>query len=47
MIKKKHMRKGIVGDWKHHFSDEQLQKFNHLYKSRVDGTGLEFEFETR
>ena len=42
-----HVRKGIVGDWKNHFSDEQLEKFNQLYKSRMDGSGLEFEFEAR
>ena len=42
-----HLRKGIVGDWKNHFSDEQLEEFNQLYKSRMDGTGLEFEFDDR
>ena len=42
-----HLRKGIVGDWKNHFSDEQLEEFNQLYKSRMDGSGLEFEFEAR
>ena len=40
-----HLRKGIVGDWKNHFSEEQLEAFQKLYQSRLDGTGLEFEFE--
>ena len=42
-----HLRKGIVGDWKNHFSDAQLEEFNQLYKSRMGDTGLEFEFEGR
>ena len=40
-----HLRKGVVGDWKTHFSDKQLETFNKLYQSRLDGSGLEFEFE--
>ncbi len=39
---KPHLRKGVVGDWKNHFSDEQLAEFNKLYESRLKGTGLEF-----
>ncbi len=39
-----HLRKGVVGDWKNHFSDEQLAEFDKLYESRLKGTGLEFEF---
>ena len=42
-----HLRKGIVGDWKNHFSDQQLEEFHQLYKSRMGDTGLEFEFEAR
>ncbi|OCR00393.1 hypothetical protein BCD67_12830 [Oscillatoriales cyanobacterium USR001] len=38
------MRKGIVGDWQNHFSHEQLAEFNQLYASRMNGTGLDFEF---
>lgn len=38
------MRKGIVGDWQNHFSEEQLAEFNQLYASRMNGTGLDFEF---
>lgn len=40
-----HLRKGMVGDWKNHFSDEQLEQFQKLYESRMNGTGLDFEFE--
>lgn len=40
-----HLRKGIVGDWKNHFSDEQLEQFQQLYESRMNGIGLDFEFE--
>lgn len=39
-----YLRKGIVGDWKNHFSPAQLEKFNELYKSRMQGSGLRFEF---
>lgn len=38
------MRKGVVGDWKNYFSDEQLAEFNKLYASRLEGTGIDFEF---
>ena len=38
------LRKGIVGDWKNHFSDEQLEKFNSWCNSHLEGTGLEFDF---
>ncbi len=40
-----HLRKGIVGDWKNHFSDEQLAEFDRLCQSRLKGTGLDFEFQ--
>ena len=39
-----YFRKGSVGDWKNYFSDEQLEKFQKLYESRMNGTDLEFEF---
>ena len=44
--KNSHLPKGIVGDWRNYFSDAQVEEFNQLCKSRMDGTGLEFEFET-
>ena len=38
-----HLRKGIIGDWKNHFSKEQLEEFDKLYQSHVEGTGLQFD----
>jgi len=35
-------RKGVVGDWRNHFFDEQLEKFNRWCNSHLEGTGLEF-----
>lgn len=31
----KHLRKGIVGDWKRHFSSTENVKFNNLIRSRL------------
>ncbi|XP_035658755.1 sulfotransferase family cytosolic 1B member 1-like [Branchiostoma floridae] len=39
------VRKGIVGDWKNHFSAEESARFDQKYRERMAGTGLEFEFE--
>ena len=41
-----HLRKGIVGDWKNYFSDEQLREFNTLNQSRMQGSGLQFESQS-
>ncbi len=41
----KHMRKGIVGDWKNHFSSEENVIIDTLYKSRMVQSGLQFEFD--
>ncbi|CAH1244933.1 SULT1C2 [Branchiostoma lanceolatum] len=43
--KKNIVRKGIVGDWKNHFSGEESAKFDQKYRERMAGSGLEFEFE--
>ena len=37
------LRKGTTGDWKTHFSEEQLARFNAEYAKRMAGTGLEYE----
>ena len=42
--KKSFYRKGIVGDWRNYFSDEQLEKFNRWCNSHLEDTGLEFDF---
>ena len=39
------LRKGIVGDWKNHFTAEQSAKFDAVYQEKMKGTGLSFEFE--
>ena len=38
------MRKGIVGDWKSHFTPEQNIKFDKVYAEKLKGSGLEFDF---
>ena len=39
------VRKGIVGDWKNHFTAEQSAKFDAVYQQKVNGTGLSFDFD--
>ncbi|XP_019861933.1 PREDICTED: sulfotransferase 1C4-like [Amphimedon queenslandica] len=39
------IRKGVIGDWKNHFSDEQSARFDAEYTKRLSGSGLVFEFE--
>ena len=36
---------GVVGDWKNYFTEEQNKAFDALYKERLAGTGLDFDFE--
>ncbi|XP_019628514.1 PREDICTED: sulfotransferase family cytosolic 1B member 1-like [Branchiostoma belcheri] len=38
-------RKGVVGDWKNHFSEPQSEAFDARYRERLEGTGLQFDFE--
>ena len=38
------LRKGIVGDWKNHFTAEQSAKFDAVYQEKMKGTGLSFDF---
>ena len=39
------MRKGQIGDWKSHFSDENNKYMDELIRQNVDGTGLVFKYE--
>ncbi|XP_072163327.1 sulfotransferase 1C2-like [Diadema setosum] len=42
---KSFMRKGVIGDWKNYFSDEQNERFDKIYAEKLAGSGLEFTFE--
>lgn len=39
------MRKGVVGDWKNYFTAKQSTEFDKVYRVRMEGSGLDFEFE--
>ena len=39
------MRKGEVGDWKNHLSPEQSAEIDAICARRLEGTGLEFQYE--
>ncbi|XP_078581946.1 sulfotransferase 1B1-like [Branchiostoma floridae x Branchiostoma japonicum] len=38
-------RKGVVGDWKNSFSESQSKAYDAKYRERLEGTGLQFDFE--
>ncbi|XP_022098338.1 sulfotransferase 1C2A-like [Acanthaster planci] len=40
-----YLRKGQVGDWKNTFTVAQSALFDKIYALRMEGTGLEFDFE--
>ena len=39
------LRKGVVGDWKNHFTPEMNERFEKEVLAKLKGSGLEFEFE--
>ena len=39
------IRKGVIGDWKNHFTAEQSNRIEAACAEKFKGTGLEFEFE--
>ena len=36
-------RKGIVGDWRNHFTPEQNAEFDAIYAEMMKGSGLDFD----
>jgi hypothetical protein len=41
----KHLRKGVVGDWKNRFSKVQSDRYDALYRQTMMGSSLAFDFE--
>ena len=39
------IRKGEIGGWREHFSEEQSKRFDEIYKENMSGVDLEFRFE--
>lgn len=45
MTQSKFMRKGIIGDWKNYFTEEQNAVFNKLYSEKMANSGLDLVFD--
>lgn len=45
MSKSKFMRKGIIGDWRNHFSEEESAAFDALYADRLKAIGLHLVYD--
>ncbi len=39
-----HIRKGGVGGWREYFTEQQSEAFDLLYKNKMKGFGLNFDF---
>ena len=39
------LRKGVVGDWKNYFTPELNERFEKEVLAKLQGSGLEFDFE--
>ena len=39
------LRKGVVGDWKNHFTPELNERFEKEVVAKLEGSGLVFDFE--
>ena len=39
------LRKGVVGDWKNYFTPEQNEAFEKELLAKLEGSGLEFDYE--
>ena len=40
------LRKGQIGDWRNYFSAELSKKFDEILVSKLEGSGLSFDFGT-
>ena len=38
------MRKGVVGDWRNFFTDDQSAKLDALLREKLSGTDLVFDY---
>ena len=41
------LRKGAVGDWKNYFTPELNERFENEVLAKLNGSGLEFDFESQ
>ena len=39
------IRKGMIGDWKNYFTEEQSLRYDEEYRRIMSGTGLDFQFQ--
>ncbi|XP_034612551.1 sulfotransferase 2B1-like [Trachemys scripta elegans] len=39
------LRKGICGDWRNHLSEAQSQRFDTVYRERMQGLGMTFPWD--
>jgi hypothetical protein len=39
-----HFRKGVIGDWRNHFTPEQSHQLDQLYAEKMKGSQLQFDF---
>nr|XP_006815306.1 PREDICTED: sulfotransferase family cytosolic 1B member 1-like [Saccoglossus kowalevskii] len=39
-----YMRKGVIGDWKKHFTVAENEAFEKIYNERMEGSGLKFDW---
>lgn len=45
MTETKFMRKGIIGDWKNHFTEEQSRLFDNIYNDKLRAIGLDLCYD--